>query len=562
VGVGISIDWSAYPNCARGYQYAQDVADGKITVSRYIYGCVERFLSDLEEEKYPFDWQRAERFLRLVQKFEHVIGDWPEKKIKYEPWQCFVWMNIVGFLNPITGFNRFRIAHIEIARGNAKSTMSSLAALYYLALDSKSGNQIAGVATKKDQARIVLDAARAMAMRCKPYIKNTGVKVQAHSIIQPATNSSMVALSSDHSGLDGLNLRLAILDELHAMRRDTFDVIYSGMSKRLDSLTLCITTAGFNTDSVGYSQSQYAKKVALGEVTDDQFFSAVFCIDELDDPFDESVWIKANPNWGVSVDSLTFKAKAEKSKNTPADLPNFKVKHLNMWLSEAQAFYDPAKWDLCADVNLKIEDFRGMKCRVGVDIASRVDLTSIAYLFVKDGIYNFFDYSYVPEQTVKEVHSVLYDDCIAKGALIKTTGEAINQDQIRDQIVANSKLYKIEEVCCDPWNALHLMQQLQQKRVPTVEFRMTTANLSEATKTLDELIRKGLVRHNGSPLLRWCISNVVCKIDANDNVFPRKSHERLKIDPVIAMLMALASQIQEERKSSIYQNEARGLRII
>jgi len=50
-----------------------------------------------------------------------VIGNWPTKNITYEPWQCFVWMNVIGFKNRETGFRRFRIAHIEIARGNAKA---------------------------------------------------------------------------------------------------------------------------------------------------------------------------------------------------------------------------------------------------------------------------------------------------------------------------------------------------------------------------------------------------------------------------------------------------------
>ncbi|MNG37487.1 Phage Terminase [compost metagenome] len=70
-------------------------------------------------------------------------------------------------------------------------------------------------------------------------------------------------------------------------------------------------------------------------------------------------------------------------------------------------------------------------------------------------------------------------------------------------------------------------------------------------------MRQGKVRHNGSPLLRWCLGNVVAKEDHNGNVFPRKSHEKLKIDPIVAILMAMAGWIQDEQVDSVY--ESRGI---
>ena len=101
------------------------------------------------------------------------------------------------------------------------------------------------------------------------------------------------------------------------------------MSKRRDSLMLVITTAGFDTSGIGYSQSVYAKKVALQETEDESFFSIVFTLDEKDDFMKPENWIKANPNMDVSVDPENFEAKAKKAYANGADLTNFKVKHLN-----------------------------------------------------------------------------------------------------------------------------------------------------------------------------------------------------------------------------------------
>jgi phage terminase large subunit-like protein len=120
-----------------------------------------------------------------------------------------------------------------------------------------------------------------------------------------------------------------------------------------------------------------------------------------------------------------------------------------------------------------------------------------------------------------------------------------------------NKKVKVISALYDPWNAISFAQDLENERVDMVEFRMNTANLSEPTKNLDALIRQGKVRHNGSPLLRWCLSNVVCKPDAADNVFPRKSNEKLKIDPVIAILMCIASWMNEKDDGSVY--DTRGI---
>jgi phage terminase large subunit-like protein len=558
--VVIKFDPKKYPNVSRGHKYAEDVVAGKIVANRYIVGACERYLRDLEKDcEWFFDVEKAEKFLRAVQRFTHPIGQWKSKNIVFEPWQCWVWMCIQGFRFKENGYRRFRVAHLEIGRGNAKSTMSSQLALFELALDNPTGNQISTVATKKDQARIVLDSARFMARKNPSYLKHTGVKVLAHTLVHPASNSMMRALASDSSGMDGLNDILAICDELHAMKRETFEVISSGMSKRADSLLACITTAGSDIDSVGFSQSAYAKKVCLGEVEDDQFFAAVYCLEEKDDWADESVWIKANPNIGVSVDVATLKAKVEKALVTPADVPNIKIKHMNMWIQEAHAFYDQNKWDECADTTLKIEDFSKQQCRLGIDLASHVDLTSIAAIFRKDGVYYIFDKTYIPEGTVNEAKNVLYDECIAKGYLIKTKGDAINYDFIREEAEKIAKDFRVQECAFDPWNATEMAQKLSGK-IEMVKFAMNTANLSEPMKKLDILMREGKIRHNGSPLLRWCLGNIVAKEDHNSNVYPRKSHVRLKIDPIIAILMALAMWLQTDSKDSVY--EARGIRTI
>lgn len=562
---------SSHPNVQEGIDYAKQVVSGEVIACKYIIGACRRFLNDLKAaedptSKYIFDYDYAERYLRLVQKFEHYIGVWDTPEIIYVPWQKWVWANALGFKHRAELRRpRFRTLHIEVARGAAKTTMASQCALYFLGLEKeRAGEKLAVFAKKQEQARLILDGSRSMARKAENYLKATGVKVLAHKLVSPNTDSEMVAMSADSKSMDGLNLRVAFCDELHQMSRELFEVIVSGMKKRADSLVVCLTTAGFNNDGVGYSQSQYAKRVAIGDLEDDSFFSAVYTVDEGDDLFVETTWRKANPNFGISVDPVAFEATANKVKHVPADLANFKVKSLNIWLSEAKAYYDLAEWDKGYDPDFDIANFRGEKCYVGVDLGSKVDLTTLVYVFrkMKDGVAHYYvwDRSYLPEDSAKKASSTLYDDAIARDFLIATPGQAIHYPRIEEDFRKYAKDFKIEAAHFDPWSATQFAQNLLVDGFNMVEFRMNTANLSEPTKTLDALIREGRIHHNGSPLLRWCLGNVVAREDAAGNVFPKKSHEKLKIDLAIGLIIAMAGWVNASQEESVYST--RGILVL
>lgn len=550
------------PFCFKGYKYAEDVVSGEITACTFIKAACAKFLREVNDETqaYLFDWRAAERYLKRVQKFDHVIGHWPTKNIVYEPWQCWIWMNIMGFKMRATGFRRFRTAHIEIARGNAKSAMASQAALYFLALDNPNGNMISTVATKKEQAQIVLRSAQLMARKNPSFRRHTGTTVMAHHIAHQKSGSMVRSLASEHNGLDGLNDVLAVCDELHAMRRETFEVITSGMSKRSDSLTLCITTAGHDVHSVGCSQSAYAKKVATGEVGDETFFAAVYTLDDGDDWTDEKCWLKANPNLGISVDLAKLRSMVAKAIETPADIPGIKIKHFNMWISEAKAYYDPTIWDQCADPNWDEKKFLKRRCRMGLDLASHIDITSWVAVFRDDqGVYDFLFRCYIPQATYDEAQNTLYMEAFASGDLIVTPGAAINYDFIRGEMEKFAEDHRVIECLYDAWNATETAQKLSSK-IEMVKISMNVANLSEPMKKFDAYMREKKTRHKGSKLIRWTVGNVVAKEDHNSNVFPRKSHVKLKIDPVIAALMGLAGWIQDKTTDSVY--EKRGIRVL
>ena len=79
---------------------------------------------------------------------------------------------------------------------------------------------------------------------------------------------------------------------------------------------------------------------------------------------------------------------------------------------------------------------------------------------------------------------------------------------------------------------------------------MTVQNMSDPMKTLEALVKDGRLKHDGSPVMTWMMSNVVAKLDAKDNIFPRKERYENKIDGPVALIMALnrASSAEEVHK--------------
>jgi len=472
------------------------------------------------------------------------------------PWQKFAFLNIMGFYSHETKERRFRTAHVDVARGAGKSAMASQACLYFLALDDPIGNEVYCAASKKDQARLVLDSARAMANKNKNFLEKKGVDVRAHSILHEASDSFVKALSSKSDSTDGLAAVLVITDELHAMAKTMFDVLDSGQSKRRDSLLLSITTAGFSLVHAGYSQRSYAQKVSLGQVDDDTFFAMVYRIDEEDEDtalINEECWIKANPGLHEINDITNLRAKAKKALVNPNDRPNFFCKHLNLYQNALNQFFNVKKWDQCKDEGMTIEDLYGKKCYVGMDLSSKNDITAFSYVFKIDGDYIIYNENFVPKDSFDQTDNLNYHNYEAEGSLIVTPGAAIDYETQKERLLMWNEKFDIIDCHYDSWQANQFAIEMEKAGISMVEFRMNTSNLSEPTKSLEAASRDSKLKHFGTEILSWMIGNVVVRFDAANNVYPRKENEKNKIDGAISTIMAVAGWVNQDEEESVYE---------
>jgi phage terminase large subunit-like protein len=427
---------------------------------------------------------------------------------------------------------------VECPRGNGKSALTSGLGLYYLCADGEGGPEVYSAATTRDQARIVFDTSKAMADLSPELRQAFGLQVMTHGLFTPHNAGKFIPLSAEGSTLDGLNVHAAIVDELAAHRkRDVWDVIETGAGKRDQSILVAITTSGTDKAGIGYEVRGYAVDVLKGKVLDETQFGIVFGIDPEDDWRTEASLRKANPNYGVSVEPETLKALQSKAISTASAVNNFLTKHMNVWASAGSAFFNMTKWDEAADPTLKIEDFVGQPCWIGLDLASKKDICSKAYVFKKDDKHVAFFRHYLNQQAIEEGSNSQYSGW-AKLELIRVNpGAATNHQVVEDEVMADLKLYDVREVAVDPHGGAHLFQRLA-IHTDLVEIRQTVIGLSSPTKELEAAILDGKVLHSGDPVSAWMMSNVVCTLDAKDNVFPKKDKQSEKVDGAIALIMA------------------------
>ena len=119
-----------------------------------------------------------------------------------------------------------------------------------------------------------------------------------------------------------------------------------------------------------------------------------------------------------------------------------------------------------------------------------------------------------------------------------TPGDETDFGQIEDDVKELCARFDVVSVGTDPWQAAHLSQRLRAEGVNMLDFRTITQNLSPAIQELDAAMRSGRLRHDGNPVLTWCIGNVVGMEDRRGNLFPAKVRDG-KIDAAVALLMGI-----------------------
>jgi len=525
-----------------------------------------------------FNKKLGHAYVVIIEKLKHFEGEWAGQLIKLEEWQkkaliiCFGWQKkrLDKDGKPLRKndkeqwIRRFNSAFWFIPRKNGKSILASGVGVAESVLTFEKGNQIVSYATKKEQAKIVWNGCKKMVESNKELSKKSNISYTTINI--NPTGTTIKPLGRDSKTEDGLNVGLGIGDETHAhASREMREVIESSQGARLQPMMVDITTSGFDTASTGYQEYEYAKKVMDGIIEDDSYFAFICELDEGDDPFDENVWYKANPNLGVSKSWDYMRKQAKQAKERTESRNNFLVKDLNKWVNAAEHFVKYEDWE-AAKVD-EVDLSKAIAVFLGVDLSRNDDFTALAklYMLPNKKFYTTQHY-YIPKDNVREREAELrapLTKWILEGHITATPGGSINYDYIQKDILKEIASGAINEICYDPYKAATLIKNIEDESAfeECIQIRQGYLTISEPTFNFRDYIKNGSLAHDGNPVTKWMVSNLSVLGDAAGNVKPDKTNQNRKIDGCAAIINTLARTVSyEPKEESVY--ESRGVRSV
>lgn len=517
----------------------------------------KRHLDDLKRSRRPgfrwrFDAAKANRFCRFAEGLPHIKDDFRGNAsrgelIRLELWEIFIGCSVFGWVDKEQGFRRFSEAYIEVARKNGKTTFAAIVALYCLAADGEFGAEIFAGASSKDQAGEVFRAAKSMAEASPDFRQAYGVWVNVASIVIQAKGASFKILKGKPA--DGPSPSCVTADEYHEYKTDVLlDWARTGMQARRQPLLFEITTAGSSTASPCYGKHLEAQEVLAGRRVNERLFTIIFTVDRGVDWKSKKALLMANPNYGISVNPEIIEADQFQAAQSAARQNGFKTKNLNIWVNQRVAWMNMEKWDSCADLAMKIEEFSQEDGIEAVDLASRSDTVSTTKLFrrVIDGELHVFCFTrhYLNEQKIRDPKNTHFQEWVKQGHLIETPGDITDYLRVNDDLAADSKQLILRELVFDPYHAAPLVQFLRvrddwNQGVEIADLKQTEENMSPAMKEFEALVLSRRFHHDGNPVLAWMVSNTVCRISLRENWYPVREHVDRKIDGAVAIILGL-----------------------
>jgi phage terminase large subunit-like protein len=435
---------------------------------------------------------------------------------------------------------RFLKARVYVPRKNGKTLFVSGLGVYMLAFDREPGAEVYAGAGSEKQADEVFKPSRLMCLANSQLTEAAGININAQSLTIDDGSKYERLIGSPG---DGASPHFAIIDEFHEHRTsELIDTMETGMGARRQPISFVISTAGSNTAGPCREDWKACERVLEGTkgFEDETLFAIIYTIDQGDAWDSVQSLMKANPNWGVSINAEQMEAKLRTAKQRANQQSSFRTKHLNEWVSTRDAYFNIVEWQKCAKQWIKPENFKQYPCVLACDLSVKHDLTVVMQLFIlPEKRYAVFGKYFLPEETIDLPENQHYRNWHIGGHL-ETSGETVvDYGPMKDHIMTLCREYNVLEIPADPWNGWQVLKELTDEGAPIIIFNLITKTMNEPMKELDALIRSGRIQHNGDPILEWAIGNTTGREDPNGNVFPRKDDVRNKIDPVVGTIMAL-----------------------
>lgn len=439
-----------------------------------------------------------------------------------------------------------RRALLGLPKGNGKTELAAAIATAELAGPFAPTSPLVIIAAASfEQADILFGAARTMITEgpLAPYFDAFDTELMRRDG-KPGVMRRVAAAAGTN---DGARPTAVIGDELHEWvgnKERVHLVLSNGLSKRLDTLELSISTAGASLDSLLGRLYEYGTRIISGEIADPTFLFEWRAADpsrDLSDPEHLRAAItEANP----AVDAGFLDAERLMARAAEIPLWEFRRYHLNEWVASDEAWIKPEAWRALADPDRMPAP--GTKIVGGFDGSATRDNTALVFATVEE-----------------RPHLFVY------GLWERDPSDptwTVPRAEVDARLDAAIQRWDVQSVGCDPagwYGEIAEWRQRYGERV-ILEIPQTHERMAPAADAFRAAVMAGELTHDGSVALARAIANAHTR-ETRWGVSIRKDHAASprKIDAAIAAILAHAqARSGKSRKSSKYNDPANRLVIV
>ena len=554
-------------------RYARRVKTGELVAGPLVRLACKRHLDDLERgPARGLRWDR-EASDRAIGFFRDVLrlngGEHEGKPFVLHESQEFIVGSLFGW-KVADGTRRFRVAFVEMGKGNGKSPLAAGIGIFMMVADGEPRAEIYAAAVDKDQAQILFRDAIAMRNQ-SPHLASrlttSGGVGREWNLADLKTGSFFRPISSEHKGRgkSGPRPHCALLDEVHEHPTNAMvEFMRAGTKGRRQALIFMITNSGFDRHSVCWAYHKNAERVLQGVLENDSFFAYVCSLDKGDDWRDEAVWPKANPLIDVSITKKYLREQVAEARGMPSKQSIVRRLNFCEWTEGDSGWLAQEVWE-AVQADLDIRAYHGRQCHGAVDLSSKRDLTALSLVFPHDDwSKDAFVWFFMPAEGVHEREDrdgAPYGLWRDQGHIEATPGPIVDYSFVAAKIAALSEDVEILGLGCDTYKRDHLQAELDELgcQVPLVDhpqgFRKGAGSdlwMPASVEATEEAIIKAELRVAANPCLTWNAASVMMTEDAQGNKKPDKRKATGRIDGIVTLIMAVGVESGKPAQAAEY----------
>ena len=451
--------------------------------------------------------------------------------------------------------------YLIVARGAAKSMYASCIQSYFLNVDTTTTHQIATAPTMK-QSEEVLSPIRTSITRARgPLFKfltegslqnTTGSKANRMKLAATKkgienflTGSLLEIRPMSIDKLQGLNSRINTVDEWLSgdIREDVIGALEQGASKNDDYLIVAISSEGTVRNGPGDTIKMELASILKGDYKAENVSIWWYKLDSIDEVNNPDMWVKANPNLGLTVKYPVYEKDVERAENAPATRNDILAKRFGIPM-EGYTYYFTYE----ETIPHRKRDFWKMPCALGADLSQGNDFCSFTFLFpLQNGCFGVKTRNYIASTTMMKLPSAMrvkYDEFMKEGSLVVLEGTILDMMEVYedlDQHIIDCN-YDVRCLGFDPYNAREFVERWERENgsfgiEKVIQGAKTESVPLGELKNLSEQ-RMLLFDEN---LMSYAMGNCITLEDTNGNRKLLKKRYEAKIDPVAALLDAFVA---------------------